>query len=108
MAWASVWQGYVILLGGLNVGRPDWFKAGFGATKIQLGLDLQGGTHLLMAVKLDEAVKTQMHRRADDLKKELKDNKLEFQDISVDDSAHLIVKMKSKDDRTPFLDLPSE
>ena len=30
-----------------------------------------------MAVKLDEAVKTQLKRRADDLKKELKDNKID-------------------------------
>jgi len=95
----------LILLPSLNVDLPDWFKAGFGATKIQLGLDLQGGTHLLMAVKLDEAVKTQLRRRADDLKKELKDNKIDFQDIAVDDSGNLIVKLKSSADRTPFLDL---
>src|SRR5260370_33627362 len=59
----------------------------------------------MRAVKLDEAVKTQMHRRADDLKKELKDNKIDFQDLAVDDSANLIVKLKSSADRTPFLDL---
>src|SRR5260370_40187935 len=59
----------------------------------------------MRAVKLDEAVKTQMHRRADDLKKELKDNKIDFQDISVDDSGNLIVKLKSSADRTPYLDL---
>ena len=70
IAGAIVLAAILILLPSLNVDLPDWFKAGFGATKIQLGLDLQGGTHLLMAVKLDEAVKTQMHRRADDLKKE--------------------------------------
>src|SRR5258708_21944386 len=58
-----------------------------------------------MAVKLDEAVKTNLHRRADDLKKELKDNKIDFDNISVDDSGNLIVKLKSSADRTPFLDL---
>src|SRR5947208_9105644 len=37
-------------------------KAWMPGSKIQLGLDLQGGTHLLMAVKLEEAVKTQLDR----------------------------------------------
>jgi preprotein translocase subunit SecD len=78
LAGAIVLAAILIMLPSLNVDLPDWFKAGFGATKIQLGLDLQGGTHLLMAVKLDEAVKTQLRRRADDLKKELKDNKIDF------------------------------
>jgi preprotein translocase subunit SecD len=105
LAGAIVLAAVLIMLPSLNVDLPDWFKAGFGATKIQLGLDLQGGTHLLMAVKLDDAVKTQLRRRGDDLKKELQDNKIEFDKISVDDSGNLNVKLKSSADRTPFLDL---
>jgi preprotein translocase subunit SecD len=105
LAGAIVLAAILIMLPSLNVDLPDWFKAGFGATKIQLGLDLQGGTHLLMAVKLDEAVKTQLRRRADDLKKELKDNKIDFDKVTVDDSENLNVKLKSSGDRTPFLDL---
>ena len=105
LAGGIVLAAILILLPSLNVDLPDWFKAGFGATKIQLGLDLQGGTHLLMAVKLDEAVKTQLRRRADDLKHELKANKIDFENISVDDSGNLSAKLKSSADRTPFLDL---
>jgi preprotein translocase subunit SecD len=104
LAGAIVLAAILILLPSLNVDLPDWFKAGFGATKIQLGLDLQGGTHLLMAVKLDEAVKTQLRRRADDLKKELKDNKIDGV-VAVDDSGNLNVKLKSGSDRSAFLDL---
>ncbi len=105
IAGGIVLASILILLPSLNVDLPDWFKAGFGATKIQLGLDLQGGTHLLMAVELDEAVKTQLRRRADDLKHELKANKIDFTDVSVDKSGVLNVKLKSSSDRTPFLDL---
>ncbi len=105
LAGAIVLAAILILLPSLNVDLPDWFKAGFGATKIQLGLDLQGGTHLLMAVELDEAVKTQLRRRADDLKHELKANKIDFDNVSVDASGNLAVKLKSSSDRTPFLDL---
>jgi preprotein translocase subunit SecD len=102
IAGAIVVAAVLILLPSAGIQMPDW--AGFGSTKIQLGLDLQGGTHLLMAVKLDEAVKTQLRRRADDLKKELKDNKIDG-DVAVDDSGNLTVKLKSSSDRTAFLDL---
>ena len=105
IAGGIVLAAILILLPSLNVDLPDWFKAGFGSTKIQLGLDLQGGTHLLMAVKLDEAVKTQLHRRADDLKHELKANKIDFANVSVDAAGNLTARLKSSADRTPFLDL---
>ncbi len=104
IAGAIVVAAILILLPSLNIDLPDWFKAGFGSTKIQLGLDLQGGTHLLMAVKLDDAVKTQLGRRADDLKKELKDNKIDG-DVSIDASGNMSVKLKSSADRSAFLDL---
>ncbi|HEV2169379.1 MAG TPA: hypothetical protein VGR40_00450, partial [Candidatus Binatus sp.] len=105
LAGAIVLASVLILLPSLNVDLPDWYKAVFGGTKIELGLDLQGGTHLLMAVKLDEAVKTQLRRRGDDIKQELKNNKIDLQDISLDPDGNLIVKLKSTSDRTPFLDL---
>lgn len=61
LAGAIVLAAILILLPSLNIiDLPSWFQAGFGQTKIQLGLDLQGGTHLLMQVKLDDAVKTQL------------------------------------------------
>src|SRR5260370_17200477 len=105
LAGAIVLASFLILLPSLNVDLPDWYKAGFGATKIQLGLDLQGGTHLLLAVQLDEAVKNQLRRRAEDIKRELKANKIDFDSVAVDDSGKLIVKLKSPSDRSAFLDL---
>ncbi|MGH7923792.1 MAG: hypothetical protein ACREQH_04285, partial [Candidatus Binatus sp.] len=105
LAGAIVLAAVLIMLPSLNVELPGWFKSGFGSTKIQLGLDLQGGTHLLMGVQLDEAVKTQLRRRGDDLKKELKDNKIDFDTIAADNSDNLIVKLKASADRSPFLDL---
>ncbi len=98
----------IILLPSFSIKLPDWWEGLLGGTKIQLGLDLQGGTHLLMEVKLDDAVKTQLMRRAEDIKRELKENKLDFTNISLDASGDLIVKLKSDDERTPFLDLMSK
>ncbi len=96
----------VLLVPSFNLEMPDWWKSLLPTSKIQLGLDLQGGTHLLMAVKLDDAVKTQLRRRGDDIKRELKDNKLDFAAVTEDHTAGaLMVKLKGSDERTPFLDL---
>src|SRR5258708_34042127 len=80
LAGAIVLAAILILLPSLNIDLPDWYKAGFGATKIQLGLDLQGGTHLLMAAKLEEAVKTQLRPPPDTPQKDAKENKKDFPD----------------------------
>lgn len=98
----------IILLPSFNLSLPDWMNSLIGGTRIQLGLDLQGGTHLLMAVKLDDAVKSQLGHRADDIRRELKDNKLDYDDISQDDAGNIIVKLKSSDERSAFLDLASK
>ncbi len=74
-------------------------------SKIQLGLDLQGGTHLLMAVKLDEAVKTQLKRRGDDLKKELKDNKIDADITQNPDTGNLVISLKGNADASAFNDI---
>jgi preprotein translocase subunit SecD len=98
----------IILLPSLNLNLPDWMSAIIGGTKIQMGLDLQGGTHLLMSVKLDEAVKTQLGHRADDIKRQLKENKIDFDNVSQDESGNIIVKLKGSDERSAFLDLASK
>jgi len=96
----------LLLVPSSNVALPDWWNSFFPTAKIQLGLDLQGGTHLLMAVKLDDAVHNQLKRRADDIKRDLKDNKLDFEEISqAPATGAVIVKLKTSDERTPFLDL---
>ncbi len=83
---------------------PAWWKSYLPAPKIQLGLDLQGGTHLLLDVKLDDAVKNALGRRADDLKRELKDGKIAFSDVSVAGDA-VQVKLADRHDRSAFEDI---
>lgn len=72
--------------------------------KIQLGLDLQGGTHLLLEVKLDDAVATALRRRGDDLKRELKDNKLDANIAQAKDGSLLATPVGATT-RSQFLDL---
>jgi len=98
----------LILLPSVTGALPDWWTSTIPTPKIQLGLDLQGGTHLLLEVKLDEAVKTQLRRVADNIKQQMKQNKLDFKSVTVDPSGAVLVTLASADERTAFLDLASK
>ncbi len=94
----------LLLLPSLAIPLPGWYSTWFPTPKIQLGLDLQGGSHLLLEVKLDEAVKTALKRRGDDLKRELGSNKIDAE-ISQDASGSVAVKLKNSSQRSQFLDV---
>jgi len=94
----------LLLVPSFSSNLPGFWKNYLPAPKIQLGLDLQGGTHLLLDVKLDEAVKNTLGRRADDLKRELKDSKIAFSDISVSGDG-VAVKLSDPHDRSAFEDI---
>jgi preprotein translocase subunit SecD len=76
-----------------------------GLPKIQLGLDLQGGTHLLLEVQLDDAVAAALRRRGDDIKRAMKDNRLEEPTITQQRDGSLLIVLKSGDEHSTFLDL---
>ncbi len=92
----------LVLMPSLNVGLPQWWS---NLPKLQLGLDLQGGTHLLLEVKVDEAVKSALARRGEDLKRELKANKIEFRQIAPTAAGPVLVTLAGSKDRTAFQDL---
>src|SRR5581483_8289267 len=94
----------LILLPSLQVPLPDWWVNAIPTPKIQLGLDLQGGSHLLLEVKLDDAVKTALKRRGVDLQRELTSNKIAA-DISQEPSGAVLVRLKDPAQRSQFLDL---
>jgi len=76
LAGALVVASVILLLPSFKLPLPAYFDT---MPKIQLGLDLQGGTHLLLEVKLQDAINHALKRRADDLSRALTDNKLEPQ-----------------------------
>ncbi|MBI5428518.1 MAG: protein translocase subunit SecD [Nitrospinae bacterium] len=53
--------------------------------KIALGLDLQGGMHLVLEVQADKAVEASLERIADDIKRAIQDEDIEVESVS----AHL-------------------
>jgi preprotein translocase subunit SecD len=107
LAGGLVTAAIILLLPSLQFSLPDWMQSLDSLPKIQLGLDLRGGTHLLLEVKLQEAVKTALRRRGDDIEREAKDNKLTAPLISQNSDGSLVIKLTNPDQRSAFQDLMS-
>ena len=69
--------------------------------KISLGLDLQGGMHLVLEVKFEKAVEASLERFADDIKRDIGEEDLEFDRIKAI-SKNLQINIRMVD----ALDLP--
>ena len=54
---------------------PDWWPS-FLSRKIRLGLDLRGGTHLLLTVDLEKAVDNALEQNAEELRRTLNEAKI--------------------------------
>jgi preprotein translocase subunit SecD len=63
---------------------------------IHLGLDLKGGTHLILQVKVNDAVKADSQQAVDRLKDYLRNANINYQDITVEDPVNHpeVVSMK--------------
>jgi preprotein translocase subunit SecD len=68
----------IYLLPTLGGNLPVWWVKFFPAEKIHLGLDLQGGMHLILEVENDQAVENTAERLAQELKDELRSKHLRF------------------------------
>ncbi len=62
--------------------------------KINLGLDLQGGMHLVLEVETDKAVQETIDRLAYQIKNDLKSKRLDFLEVAPVDKNKIIVKAK--------------
>lgn len=71
---------------------------------LHLGLDLRGGTHLLFTVDVEKAVENNLARSADELRRELKDQKIQTGEITQEGKV-LRLSLSSPDQRAAFDDL---
>ena len=58
---------FLAIIFGVGLSLPTFLQTEKGA-KISLGLDLQGGLHMLLGVKTDEAIKSKMKSIASRIK----------------------------------------
>ncbi|MDI6742116.1 MAG: protein translocase subunit SecD [Smithella sp.] len=74
-----------------NIPSP-WNKYMF-KEKIHLGLDLQGGMHLVLEVDTDKALELMVERMSDDLKETMMDNRIRFRNLEKVDGANIAMEL---------------
>jgi preprotein translocase subunit SecD len=62
------------------------------ANRIQLGLDLKGGSHLVLQVQIEEAIGQRCDQTIDQITKQLHDKNIGFSEIRRVDDTHILVR----------------
>ena len=75
------------------------------AQQIKLGLDLQGGTHLILQVQVQEAIAQETDQTADRITSQLRAKNIRYDEVRRVDDTHIIVRNISSDQVSQFRDL---
>jgi preprotein translocase subunit SecD len=114
LKWKALFIAGVIVLCvyGL-IGLPDFptswttVKQNFGQ-RIKLGLDLQGGTHLILQVQVNEAVRQETDQVADQLSKLLHDKSVSFGEVTRNTDTQIKIAGVSPDQITTLRNVVSD
>ncbi len=94
------------------IGLPEFptslqtVKSNF-ADRIKLGLDLKGGSHLVLQVQVEEAIALHCDQAIDQLEKQLRDRNIQAGEISRVDDTHILVRDVAPATSSQFRDLAS-
>src|ERR1700687_380797 len=75
------------------------------AHQIRLGLDLQGGTHLILQVQVQEAVAQETDQTVDRLTTAMRTKNIHYEEVRRVDDTHIIVRNVPPDQDGQFRDL---
>ncbi len=81
----------IYLIPSVTQNLPGFWKKFLPTKKIHLGLDLQGGMHLILEVQTDKAIESTLDAFSDDISDVLKQNGIKFSKI-FRNGLHLIIK----------------
>ncbi len=75
------------------------------ANQIKLGLDLQGGTHMILQVQVQEAVAQETDQTVDRITAQLRAKNIRYEEVRRLDDTHIIVRGIPSDQVSQFRDL---
>src|SRR3981081_4609531 len=78
------------------------------AHQIKLGLDLQGGTHLILQVQVQEAVAQETDQTVDRLTTQMRGKNIRYEEVRRVDDTHILVRNVASDQVSTFRDLVND
>jgi SecD/SecF fusion protein len=76
---------------------PQWWQKYMAPEGLQLGLDLQGGMHLVLKVDLEKAIENSLDFAAQDLKNQLKDQRISVVQTPLNDPQKIVFTLPNAD-----------
>ena len=73
--------------------------------QIKLGLDLQGGTHLILQVQVQEAISQETDQTVDRLTTQMRTKSIRYDEVRRVDDTHIVVRNVPSDQLSQFRDL---
>jgi len=113
LSWRSGLVFLVILIGlvylapSMSDDLPVWWSNLLPRDKIHLGLDLQGGMHLVLEVKAIKAVENHLERVVEELKPDLRNSKLRYLELKRQGTDAIIIRLMRTEDGETFRGLAS-
>ncbi|MEX1197545.1 MAG: protein translocase subunit SecD [Pseudohongiellaceae bacterium] len=90
-------EGYIVAMH-LAPTTPGWLMA-LGASKLNLGLDLQGGVHFLMEVDMEEAQQRRMENILGNIRRELRDERIRSRGMEVTPDHEIVLRFADEEAR---------
>jgi len=104
IALFAVLMALIYLIPTLTSDLPMWWSSLLPRDKINLGLDLQGGMHLVLEVEAQKAVESHLERVVDELKHELRRSKLRYLELKRIGTKGVSLTLMRPEDKEVFLD----
>ena len=96
---------FIYLVPSLSKDLPPWWSGFLPEEKINLGLDLQGGMHLVLEVDAKKAVESNLERIVEDLKHDLRKNKIRHLKLGRYGTEGIDLILMRDEDKKVFQDL---
>ncbi|HDM09394.1 MAG TPA: protein translocase subunit SecD [Desulfobacteraceae bacterium] len=95
----------IYLIPSISQKLPPWWSKIMPTEKIHLGLDLQGGMHLVLEVEAIKAVESDVERIVEELKHDLRKNKFRYQDLKRVGTDKISLILLREEDSQPFREM---
>ena len=105
---AAILFAFLYLTPSLAGSLPSWWASIFPNQAIRLGLDLQGGMHLILEVETGKAVEFSNERLAEDLKRDLREARIPVADVGRREENRIVVRLLEESDRQRVIDLATD
>ena len=115
MSKSLTWRGVIVvflvvmaliyLTPSLSKNLPPWWSSFLPKEKIHLGLDLQGGMHLVLEVEAIKAVESHLERIVEDLKHDLRVKKIRYLELKRFGNDGIELTLMREEDRKTFQDM---